>query len=201
MLKRSLFDGAKLLNRPWPILLFQDFLTKEEARAAAAEASALPLDAFEPFHRSGSLQPDGSYARHFKMLARGEGAVSEAFTRELFAQLGVKHEGPVFPEVALMRDLPGFFISPHPDKPEKLATLQLYLPADDSQKGLGTCFYSDEGRALALKLLFSPNTGYAFKVTKDSWHGVQRIPPGSAPRHSLLIVWYTKPDEGLERSL
>lgn len=45
------------------------------------------------------------------------------------------------PRVSLVRDLPGYWIEPHPDSPVKVVTLQLYLPAEGSPRGLGTSFY------------------------------------------------------------
>ena len=106
-------------------------------------------------------------------------------------------------------DIGGFKLGSHPDSPKKIVTLQLYFPNDNAEeKVFGTCLYTqrqhemwkkrnseakeqDERNKFRVpcetKFPFTPNTGYAFKVGAESFHGVE-IPFGK--RRTLLINWY-----------
>lgn len=105
----------------------------------------------------------------------------------------------------LYREVEGFEIAPHPDTRKKIVTMHLYLPADRSQLDLGTALYrkkilawpfgSWRHRFVKVKQFpFQPNSGYAFVVnnslTKKSWHGREKLPPGSGVRDSLLTTFY-----------
>ena len=48
---------------------------------------------------------------------------------------------PMFPRPVLYTDLDGYAIKPHPDTRRKVLTMQIYLPADDTQRDLGTAIY------------------------------------------------------------
>lgn len=106
----------------------------------------------------------------------------------------------------LIRDQTGYRIGIHPDHTGKVITLQIYLPKDDSQRSLGTVLYQqakplkhavepgkpahdeDQDKFEPVhRMEFLPNTGYAFVVLPDSWHGVDPTPSGSASRDSLMI--------------
>jgi hypothetical protein len=111
---------------------------------------------------------------------------------------------------SLFRDLEGYEIAPHPDGRAKLVTMQLYLPADHSQLGLGTAVYerkltslsglvSWKGRFRKVKQFpFHPNSGYAFAVSntlgKKSWHGREQLPPGAGVRNSILNIFFADAD-------
>lgn len=95
--------------------------------------------------------------------------------------------------LSLLRDLPGYFIRPHRDIPRKILTAQIYLPSDGRGVALGTQLYGrTPSGALerAATIPYLPNSGYAFSVNADSWHGVDTIPAGTAPRDSLMLIWY-----------
>ncbi|CAL6370316.1 unnamed protein product [Bathycoccus prasinos] len=105
-------------------------------------------------------------------------------------------------------DVGGFTLGPHPDSPKKIVTLMLYFPKEEEEESnkklFGTCLYTkeqyetfadnDEGKEVLpsceKKFLFEPNTGYAFKVGEESYHGVDDIPP-RCERRTLLINWYS----------
>jgi hypothetical protein len=107
----------------------------------------------------------------------------------------------------LIRDRGGYRIGVHPDHQGKVITLQIYLPSDDSQASLGTVLYRQSQplkHAVELgkpahdedqdkfepvhQMEFLPNTGYAFVVLPDSWHGVNRVDqPDGKSRDSLMI--------------
>jgi len=111
---------------------------------------------------------------------------------------------------SLMRDLEGYEIPPHPDGRAKIVTMQLYLPRDRSQLGLGTALYkrkftslrglvSWHGRFAKVKQFpFAPNSGYAFVVSnsraRKSWHGRERLPEGSGVRNSILNLYFATND-------
>jgi hypothetical protein len=107
----------------------------------------------------------------------------------------------------LTRDLDGYYISPHTDTDSKIVTVQFYLAEDDSQRGLGTTLYRQQKR-FALRrrfwkprmtiqavstLPFAANSGYAFAVTRESFHGVETVTPGHFGRNSLFLVYYVDP--------
>lgn len=94
------------------------------------------------------------------------------------------------PLVRLSRDTEGFYLAPHCDKPSKVITLQLYLPPDGTQHGLGTSLYGPGGKQEVKRMPFIPNFAYAFpmtKIGKPSWHGVERIGKINYPRDSLVF--------------
>jgi hypothetical protein len=113
-----------------------------------------------------------------------------------------------YPRPGLFRDADGYKILPHPDIKTKVVTMQLYLPADPRQRDLGTEIYSrrsgtilqsllaslrplDEARFETVKRFdFLPNTGYAFAVSRHSWHGRPMISTGSSCRYSIMNIYY-----------
>jgi len=119
--------------------------------------------------------------------------------RELRARFGTPVEDiPFYPAPMLLRDLDGYKITPHPDTSIKICTIQLYLPADDSQRQLGTSFYrrlADGTFETARTLEFRPNTGYCFTVTENSWHGAL-FDSFAKPRNSLMLTYYREPFDG-----
>jgi hypothetical protein len=106
-----------------------------------------------------------------------------------------------YPRPGLYRDAAGYKITPHPDTPLKVVTVQFYLPRDDRQSLLGTSLYRRKTlveRAAAplsgkykevKKLSFLPNTGYGFAVTEDSWHGRDTIADADGDRYSILLFY------------
>lgn len=162
-------------------------------------------------HEWHKLQPE---ARHFWLtilapLASPEitEAVRQALRGGMERRFGEKW-GVVKlrPVPWLIRDQTGYRIGIHPDHLGKVITLQIYLPADDSQVERGTIFYrqihplkhpvepgkpvhaEDQDKfEVAKRMEFLPNTGYAFVVQPDSWHGVDTVQPGGKSRDSLMI--------------
>ena len=41
---------------------------------------------------------------------------------------------------------------------------------------------------------FAPNTGYAFPVAPDSWHGVGQMQDSDGERNSIMLIYYV--DQG-----
>ena len=114
-----------------------------------------------------------------------------------------------YPRPGLYRDTAGYRITPHPDSPLKIVTMQFYLPRDSSQKSLGTSLYQPKSminRALTplsgkyvpvKKFPFLPNTGYAFAVTGSSWHGREEITGAHGDRYTIL-TFYLRDDVRLK---
>jgi len=111
----------------------------------------------------------------------------------------------------LYRETDGFEIPPHPDTRRKVVTMHLYLPADESQLGLGTALYRRKVLAppagpwrwrfeRVKQFPFKPNSAYAFAVNntvrKKSWHGRERLPAGSGVRNTLLNTFYEEARPG-----
>jgi hypothetical protein len=112
---------------------------------------------------------------------------------------------PAYPRPSLIRDLSGYWLEPHPDSPAKIVTMQLYLARDDRQRALGTSLYRrhlfDMRNLVSLDHLFErvvqmpflPNSGYAFPVSRRSWHGREAVPEALGERHSILLFYFRDP--------
>ena len=124
--------------------------------------------------------------------------VRDAFIRRLAPGLQ-RRFGPTYNKVGmhpipiLTRDVPGYRIHIHPDTHWKGMTIQLYLPRDKSIEHVGTIFHkrmSDKTYSRALQMSFSPNTGYAFAVDKDTYHSVDTVGPEVQTRDSILLTYF-----------
>jgi hypothetical protein len=133
--------------------------------------------------------------------------VKAAFVRRLAPALE-RRFGPdyanvgMFPIPILTRDVPKYRITPHTDTKWKGITVQFYLPPDDSTKHIGTIFHEklpDGSMPKAIKMPFSPNSGYAFAVGSDTWHSADPVGPEVKSRDSILHTYFV--DSGLLRIL
>lgn len=124
--------------------------------------------------------------------------VREAFRQRLAPGLerrfgaGYTRTG-MYPIPILTRDVPGYNIGIHPDTHWKGMTIQLYLPRDNSIKHVGTVFNerkADGTFCKAAQMTFSPNTGYAFAVDKDTYHSVETVGPEVTTRDSILLTYF-----------
>ena len=142
-------------------------------------------------------------------------AVYAKLAKDLMFRYGVSEaEAPKLAGYArptLYREVEGFEIPPHPDTRKKVVTMHLYLPADRNQLELGTALYRRRLLAWPMgawqrrfekvkQFPFAPNSGYAFvvnnAVTKKSWHGREKLPPGAGVRNTLLNTFYEEPRAG-----
>lgn len=128
--------------------------------------------------------------------------VKQAFQRRLAPALE-RRFGPRFEHVGmypipiLTRDVPGYLITPHTDTRWKGITVQLYLPRDSANSGIGTIFHkrmSDGSLPQVSKMKFVPNSGYAFAVGTDTWHSADRVGPEVSTRDSILLTYFV--DQG-----
>jgi len=108
----------------------------------------------------------------------------------------------MFPIPVLTRDFPKYRITPHTDTHWKGITVQFYLPPDDAMKHIGTVFNErlpDGSMPNAIKMPFSPNSGYAFAVGDNTWHSADAVGPEVKTRDSILLTYFV--DSGLVRIL
>lgn len=136
-------------------------------------------------------------------------AMTDLFTAPAIAQAIVdkfaptlrQRFGDAMPELIavplLYRDFPGYRIGIHPDAATKIATMQFYLPEDESQRHLGTVFHRrDAGGFTRLQANpFLPNSAHAFVRTEESWHSVDELGAHERPRNTLAVTFYIKGEE------
>jgi len=99
----------------------------------------------------------------------------------------------MYPIPILTRDVPGYFITAHPDTRWKGITVQFYLPPDNSTPHIGTMFHAtwpDRSIPESAQMIFSPNTGYAFAVADNTWHSVHQVGPEIKTRDSVLLTYF-----------
>ena len=100
---------------------------------------------------------------------------------------------PMYPVPILTRDTAGYYITAHSDSLWKGITVQFYLPADNSTPHVGTIFHEmlpNASKPKRAQMLFSPNTGYAFAVTDNTWHSVGLVGPEVKTRDSVLLTYF-----------
>lgn len=199
------YQTATLEPRPFPHLEFAEPIAWPLYHQLVE--SLPPTSFYADFPHADATLPDGSSARKCLTITEdapepwgfvGRVLRSDGVRRALFARLEINADGhkPVADvRVQLFRDLTGYRIGPHADSPRKLATVQFYLPARHVG-GIGTCFLENtaDGPVCRRIMPFAPNTGYAFRVTPDSWHCVEPVPEGCV-RDSLMLVYYREPDD------
>jgi hypothetical protein len=108
----------------------------------------------------------------------------------------------MYPVPILTRDIPGYRVFKHTDSLWKGITVQLYLPADDSNKNIGTIFHErmpDGTKPKRTQMPFAPNTGYTFAVWNDTWHSADPVGPEVRTRDSILLTYFV--DRGIWRTV
>ena len=223
--------NAQSFERPYPLILFRDFFP--------GDFYARLLRRFPEVDRFAGLNGDGTrreYALYDERSDPGseEGRelwgivrrvlsspeIEAALRTKLDAGFRIRAKGsgegwpvPMFPRPVLYTDLDGYAIKPHPDTRRKVLTMQIYLPADDGQRELGTAIYrispkgvfawKSYGLVKDKTVPFLPNSGYAFVVIhpaysllRSSWHGREAISvPIEKPRLSILKTYYREPPQ------
>ena len=133
--------------------------------------------------------------------------VKAAFVHRLAPPLEARFGGDFaktgfYPVPILTRDIPGYYIPPHPDTRWKGITVQLYLPRDKSITYIGTIFHerlADGSLPKRTQMAFAPNSGYAFAVGENTWHSADPVGPEVKTRDSILLTYFV--DSGLLRIL
>ena len=217
---------AEAFVKPYPLIRFHDFFPND--------FYARLLQRFPDVDRFAGLNGDGTRREYALYDERSDPGSEESralwgivrrvlSSAEIAAALREKlDEGfrirakrsgegwpiPMHPRPVLYTDLNGYAIKPHPDTRRKVLTMQIYLPADDAQRALGTTIYKispmgvfawkSYGLVKEKTLPFLPNTGYAFvvihpaySILRSSWHGREAISvPVEKPRLSILNTYY-----------
>jgi hypothetical protein len=122
-----------------------------------------------------------------------------AFKRKFRRALEERFNKPVeklglHPVPILLRDQPGYRIGIHCDVKKKAITVQFYLPADESQRHIGTIFHESntgQGAERTTQMPFLPSSGYAFPVSlTKSWHSAAATTPDDGERVSMMVTYY-----------
>lgn len=72
-------------------------------------------------------------------------------------------------------DKKSYELSPHPDAFDKVFTIVVNLPKDDSNIEMGTVIYSSNNPSnMVYRSKYLPNTGFGVFRAEDSWHGVEQ---------------------------
>jgi hypothetical protein len=221
--------NAEAFHKPYPLIHFRGFFP--------SDFYARLLQRFPDVDRFAGLNGDGTRREYHLYDERSDPGseecreiwgivrrvlsspeIASALREKLDEGFRIRAKGsregwpiPMFPRPVLYTDLDGYAIKPHPDTRRKVLTMQIYLPADDTQRDLGTTIYKispfgvfawrSYGLVKEKTLPFLPNTGYAFVVIhpaysflRASWHGREAISvPVNKPRLSILNTYYREP--------
>ena len=125
--------------------------------------------------------------------------LEQAFKRKFRAALEERFGKPaeqigMYPIPILLRDQPGYKISIHSDVATKAITVQYYLPADESQRDIGTIFHESNmgaGAKNTTQMPFLPSSGYAFPVSlTKSWHSAAETTQEDGERVTMMVTYY-----------
>jgi hypothetical protein len=177
-------------EKPFPHLYFPQVFTEETYEYILANlpiiSKCTTLDNYKEFRRVYTLADKPEFIEV-------NAALTDHKLRDTLAKL-LNIDRMCFPQASIFRDLPGYSIAPHTDASFKIMSMILFLPGDDSQKMLGTRLLDKHIPTYVKQLGFFPNTGFAFKVTKFSWHDVQTTPEDSGLRDTLQTCYFDTPD-------
>lgn len=141
-----------------------------------------------------TAEPDGTFT------VRIESGVYWEYLKDgtCGAALDLTMDELAHPAVALIRDIPGYQIRPHPDSKHKLATVQVFLPSHTRAPHIGTRFYRKDGDAFTetAAVPYLPGQGYFFRRTDNSWHGVEPTTQQDGVRDSLMLIYFDSPKAG-----
>lgn len=226
-------EASDRFSLPFPHIFFRDFFPED---FYAEMIRSIPTEGYDAITGDGTRMALRLYGDNIGKVDADVRAmwaavsatltspeIEAAIRRQLHEGLEIRARGDKVASVddlrlvakpVLYRDKDGYQIRPHPDARKKVVTMQLYCPADDSQKELGTTLYRASLKGLVhvdsyglepVKTLpFLPNVGYAFVVLKAyhsllkmSWHGRPKIhTPIEQPRITLLNTFYVSENVG-----
>jgi len=147
---------------------------------------------------------DATTFKHLLMIFKGNFSndITTTNDRDIFVQVRITHD----------RD--DYDLDVHLDLPEKFLSILVYLPIDETSTAGGTSLYTPKPQHqieltttehkgykyfptsmfnLEKKVPFSPNTGFVFLRTDDSWHGKPLDPSEfRTDRFTLQINYFRK---------
>jgi FkbM family methyltransferase len=193
---------AVLHTEPFPYLVIDNFLPHELYQALI---NKLPAD-YDPIEKTRGTR---GYPKRFtapipdieEWKEVTDGLLNGQFKRALEAKFGIKKK--TVQDLLLIRDLPGYQITPHTDTPAKVLTGLFYLTSSN-KKGAGTNIYVPKKKGFSCKkgihydferfkihkkVEYAPNTLLLFLRTDNSFHGVEA---SEITRNVLLYNLRTK---------
>lgn len=198
---------ARLLRHLPPTECFTRFVDTRRVRATYNPQRLVVLP--QPDHLSRLSDPDRAFWEEAfrtvfdRDLSRALFDKFLSVIRSRFARKGQPSlETATAFDLALTRDLEAYELGPHTDTPSKLASLLVYLPADDSRPHLGTSLYLPKDRGFVCEgrqhhpfarfdrvatMPYRPNAIFAFPKTPNSFHGVEPVAAGSGPRDTIQL--------------
>lgn len=179
----------RFCEAPWPHLEIDEFLPPEIAQHIAEN---WPTQGWSWLKHSDVVRPDGTSLRRYQPLAQH----FQAFTAQAISDIEgclksfFRPAVPIYPLALLVEDAPGYWIRRHTDCAGKVISAQCYFasPGDDESRGVK--LEGDKTKQIPYRF----NHGYAFRVTKGSWHRVTR---SSGVRKSLQLIYYDTPAPNL----
>jgi len=211
-------DVYENLTKHWPPMeAFSNYASKSKSCRAFGCRYAMDIGAILKRNgKAGKKWKEHEEARATWQLLN-DVVFSKTFEEALFEKLGVKSSKVKRREIRIFSDDSGQSNGRvHTDMDAmKVATMMLYVTdRTDPMWDYGTCLHttdqwkkrkkmklSEGGRPgrgdgespCEVKFRYLPNTGYAFRVSRDSWHSA----PNSnikhwkgIPRNSILVNWY-----------
>lgn len=172
----------RLESEPWPHLECDEFLPH---RMALEIARNWPQDGFQYLRHSDITRADGTSLRRYQPLERCFPAAAR-FLREYSFPLNIE-TADLFAFAFLVEDSPGYRIRSHTDCAGKVISCQIYLAHDDEHPELGVVLHSRD-RSVKRQIPYRFNYGYAFKVSANSWHRVERA---EYSRRSIQFIYYS----------
>lgn len=169
---------------PWPHIQFSGLLNTSELNAL----EAWPVDGWTWLRHSSIANADARTSlRRYQRLDQSFPAIArriESLEGNFRDALGIGDGGPeLYPLMLLVEDLPGYHIRPHTDIACKVISVQIYLAEDDEHADQGVVLKGNPDKQIP----YLKNFGYAFQVTKKSWHYVKRSTTG---RRSIQLIFY-----------
>ena len=211
--------AAEVDQVPTPNIFMEDMLPASVYRELLAR---LPGDdALDPIDHPDAIVEDGRRTRYLLDLTPEslerlqpedrpfwEAMIAVFTAPEITRAIVEKYEptlrgrfGDATPELIavpiLYRDLPGYRIGVHQDTAAKIATMQFYLPEDESQLHLGTSFHcrTTDGFRRHKTNAFKPNAAYSFVRSEESWHSVDELGRDEKVRNTIALTFYIKGQE------
>ena len=184
---------APIIELPFPHLYLEDVFPADFYESLVA---ALPTDGYKSLEETGTAN---GYPQRFihdapdmlKWMRNGK------LRAALDNKFGVKSKTD---ETRLIRDFPGYHITPHTDTPSKVVSALFYTPRAWTEAEHGTSIYCPlirsftdttgkhferEGFRLAWTAPGKPNSAFIFARTDNSFHGAEPY-EGAATRDILL---------------
>ena len=164
--------SCRIVADPWQHLEIDDALLDPRA-----VLDAWPVDGWQ----------DGRLCRKFQRVANAS-LLDELLSIGAGFRCMLGLEQPeLYPVALLVHDACDYRIRPHRDCAGKVLSSQIYLAEGVGHEDRGVTLL---GRRSRRQIPYSLNYGYAFAVSKHSWHEVK---PCDGERKSIQLIYYDTP--------